>query len=291
MVSIVELSPWLERFEAEWLNVQSRLYPESTRLHAACRYALAGQGKRIRPLLAMAAAAAVDSDWQNALPASMALEFVHTYSLVHDDLPCMDDDDMRRGRATTHKVFDEATALLVGDALLTDSFQILLDSAHLSAPLALELVKTLSEAAGGRGMVYGQDLDMHWTGRSGFSAQDLDAIHLNKTGALIAAACAMGGIAGGASKENIAHLKTFGFKLGLAFQIIDDLLDKSTTTGKSQGKDAESGKLTYLSLMSGDEAKNRAERLTEEALQELMPFGDQGATLRLLAVKLLQRTF
>ncbi len=291
MVSIVELSPWLDRFEAEWLNVQSRLYPESTRLHAACRYALAGQGKRIRPLLAMAAAAAVGSDWQNALPASMALEFVHTYSLVHDDLPCMDDDDMRRGRATTHKVFDEATALLVGDALLTDSFQILLESAHLAAPSALELVKTLSEAAGGRGMVYGQDLDMHWTGRSGFSAQDLDAIHLNKTGALIAAACAMGGIAGGASQENIAHLKTFGFKLGLAFQIIDDLLDKSAATRKSQGKDAESGKLTYLSIMSGDEAKNRAERLTEEALQELMPFGDQGAILRLLAVKLLQRTF
>ncbi len=291
MVSIVELSPWLERFEAEWLNVQSRLYPESTRLHAACRYALAGQGKRIRPLLAMAAAPAVRSDWQNALPASMALEFVHTYSLVHDDLPCMDDDDMRRGRATTHKVFDEATALLVGDALLTDSFQILLESAHLAAPSALELVKTLSEAAGGRGMVYGQDLDMHWTGRSGFSAQDLDAIHLNKTGALIAAACAMGGIAGGASQENIAHLKTFGFKLGLAFQIIDDLLDKSAATGKSQGKDAESGKLTYLSIMSGDEAKNRAERLTEEALQELMPFGDQGEILRLLAVKLLQRTF
>lgn len=291
MVSFVELSPWLERFEAEWLSVQDRLYPESTRLHAACRYALAGQGKRIRPLLAMAAAEAVGSDWQKALPASMALEFVHTYSLVHDDLPCMDDDDMRRGRATTHKVFDEATALLVGDALLTDSFQVLLESKHLPAPALVELVKTLSEAAGGRGMVYGQDLDMHWTGRHGFMAQDLDAIHLNKTGALIAAACAMGGLAAGASNDTASHLKTFGLKLGLAFQIIDDLLDNSATTGKSRGKDAESGKLTYLSLMSEDEAKTRAERLTEEALQELLPFGDQGAALRLLALKLLQRTF
>lgn len=290
MVSYMDLSPWLEHFEAAWLAVQDHFYPESTRLHAACRYALAGQGKRIRPLLAMAAAEAVGSHWEKALPAAMALEFVHTYSLVHDDLPCMDDDDLRRGRATTHKAFDEATALLVGDALLTDSFQILMQSTHLPASALVELVKTLSEAAGGRGMVYGQDLDMHWTGRPGFTAQDLDAIHLNKTGALIAAACALGGIAGGASMEAAAHLKTFGLKLGLAFQIIDDLLDKSEATGKSQGKDAESGKLTYLSLMTEDEAKARAERLTEEALLELAPFKDRDAALRHLAVKLLART-
>jgi geranylgeranyl pyrophosphate synthase len=291
MVSIMELSPWLERFEAEWLHVQDRLYPESTRLHAACRYALAGQGKRIRPLLAMAAAEAVGSDWQNALPAAMALEFVHTYSLVHDDLPCMDDDDLRRGRATTHKVFDEATALLVGDALLTDSCQVILQSTHLPAPAQVQLVQTLSEAAGGRGMVYGQDLDMHWTGRPGFAAQDLDAIHHNKTGALIAAACALGALAGGAGTEAVARLKAFGFKLGLAFQIVDDLLDNSTATGKSQGKDAESGKLTYLSLMSREEAKERAKGLTDEAMKDLLPFADKGAALRLLAGKLLERNY
>jgi geranylgeranyl pyrophosphate synthase len=289
MVSIMELSPWLERFEAEWLAVQDRLYPESTRLHAACRYALAGQGKRIRPLLAMAAAEAVGSDWSSALPAAIALEFIHNYSLVHDDLPCMDDDDLRRGRATTHKVFDEATALLVGDALLTDSFQIILESPQLPATTLVELVRTLSEAAGGRGMVYGQDLDMHWTGRNGFTAADLDAIHMNKTGALIAASCALGGLAGGASMGSVQQLKSFGSKLGLAFQIIDDLLDNSSATGKSQGKDAESGKLTYLSLMSRDEASARAERLTEEALQELRTFGEQGTALRAIAVQLLQR--
>jgi len=290
MVSFSEWSPWLERFEADWQDVQQRFYSESSRLHAACRYALAGQGKRIRPLLAMAASEAAGSSWQNALPAAMALEFVHTYSLVHDDLPCMDDDDLRRGRATTHKVFDEATALLVGDALLTDSFQLLLQTQHLPALTMVESVRILSHAAGGRGMVYGQDLDMHWTGRSGFTAHDLDTIHNNKTGALIAAACALGGLVGGASNSDVQHLQTFGSKLGLAFQIVDDLLDNSDQTGKSQGKDADSGKLTYLSLMPREEANARAERLTEEALQELMPFKEKGAVLRLLAVKLLQRT-
>ncbi|WP_176736855.1 polyprenyl synthetase family protein [Oligoflexus tunisiensis] len=290
MVSFIELSPWLQRFEAAWRDVQDRLYNEPTRLHAACRYALAGQGKRIRPLLAMAAAEAVGSAWDKALPAAMALEFVHTYSLVHDDLPCMDDDDMRRGRATTHKVFDEATALLVGDALLTDSFQILLQSTHLTAAAQVELVRALSEAAGGRGMVYGQDLDMHWTGRSGFTAQDLDAIHSNKTGALIAAACAMGAIAGEASADGVERLRIFGSRLGLAFQIIDDLLDNSAATGKSQGKDAHSGKLTYLTIMSHAEASARAERLTTEALQDLLPFGEKGKALHGLAVQLLQRT-
>jgi geranylgeranyl pyrophosphate synthase len=290
MVSFIELSPWLQQFEASWRDIQDRFYGESTRLHEACRYALSGQGKRIRPLLAMAAAEAVGSVRDKALPAAIALEFVHTYSLVHDDLPCMDDDDLRRGRATTHKVFDEATALLVGDALLTDSFQILLQARHLSANAQVELVRTLSEAAGGRGMVYGQDLDMHWTGRSGFTAQDLDAIHANKTGALIAAACAMGAISGEGSAEDVERLKAFGSRLGLAFQIIDDLLDNSTATGKSQGKDADSGKLTYLTIMSRDEANARAERLTNEALQDLLPFGDKGKFLNLLAVQLLQRT-
>jgi geranylgeranyl pyrophosphate synthase len=132
---------------------------------------------------------------------------------------------------------------------------------------------------------------MHWTGRAGFTAQDLDAIHHNKTGALIAAACALGAWAGGADSETAARLKAFGFKLGLAFQIVDDLLDTSAATGKSQGKDAESGKLTYLSLMSRGEAKERASCLTDEAMKELMPFGDQGAALRLLAEKLLERNF
>ncbi|MDQ3230724.1 MAG: polyprenyl synthetase family protein [Pseudobdellovibrionaceae bacterium] len=291
MVSVIELSPWLERFEAEWLKTQNNLYSAPTRLHAACRYALAGQGKRIRPLLAMAATEAVGSSWEKALPAAMALEFVHTYSLVHDDLPCMDDDDLRRGRATTHKVFDEATALLVGDALLTDAMGLLLETPDVPSATLVELVKTLSLAAGGRGMVYGQDLDMHWTGRSGFTAEDLDAIHLNKTGALIAAACALGGLVGQAAPDVVEGLRTFGSQLGLAFQIIDDLLDNSGTTGKSQGKDADSGKLTYLSLMPHDEAHARAERLTEEALQNLLSWGERGSALRLLAMKLLQRSY
>lgn len=291
MVGSERFSPWLQHFESQWESIQNNFYADSTRLHAACRYALAGQGKRIRPLLCMAAAEAVGAAWQDALPAAMALEFIHTYSLVHDDLPCMDDDDLRRGRATTHKVFDDATALLAGDALLTDAFTVLLQNPQIPAASQVELVRILSSAAGGRGMVYGQDLDMHWTGRAGFCAEDLDRIHQNKTGALIAAACELGAVIGQASASDRHSLKNFGATVGFCFQIVDDLLDGSALTGKSQGKDADTGKLTYLSLMPREQAIQRAEILTKKALQELSRFGDRGTALQELAEELLLRKF
>ncbi len=289
MVSFDRFSQWLSVFESALAARQLDLYPDTGRLHSACRYALAGQGKRIRPLLAMASAEACGADWQTAIPAGLALEFIHTYSLVHDDLPCMDNDDLRRGRATTHKVYDEATALLVGDALLTDSFQLLFDASFLPATCQLQLVRVLSRAAGGCAMVFGQDLDMHWTARSGYTEQDLDAIHSHKTAALIAASCVMGGISAQAPEEALQALQTFGESIGLSFQIIDDLLDGSTQTGKSQGKDQQSGKLTYLSLMSREEALLRSQILTDKAMKSLDIFGGKAASLRFLADLLLQR--
>ncbi len=283
----LQLKAWRELFEERFSEVQTRLYPTDESLHRACRYALSGQGKRVRPLLALASAAAMGGDPERALNFAIAIEMIHTYSLVHDDLPCMDDDDMRRGRATTHIMFDEATALLVGDALLTDALALVAED---PSPQAAKAVATLARAAGGRGMVQGQALDMHWTGRSDFTRADLDAIHRHKTGDLIAASCVLGGLIATVSTERLAELKAFGHDLGLAFQIIDDLLDESEGTGKSQGKDLESGKLTYLRLMSRDEAQDYARTLTERTQASASAWGDRAFALQELAAALLNRS-
>jgi geranylgeranyl pyrophosphate synthase len=284
-----KLNAWRDTFENKFTRTQSALYPDEQSLHQACRYALAGQGKRIRPLFAMAAAEAVGAHAEQALTVAIAAEMIHTYSLVHDDLPCMDDDDMRRGRATTHVIYDEATALLAGDALLTDAFFVVADDDELSVTARAKAVAHLARAAGGRGMVKGQALDMHWTGRSDFTRDDLDSIHINKTGALIAASCSLGAIAADADQSTIEMLERFGRGLGLVFQIIDDLLDGEAGTGKSLGKDAFAGKLTYLSLMSHEEAKAYAKRLTDETIAVLSPLGPKADALRELGLALLDR--
>ncbi len=291
MVSeVLRLNSWRSEIEASMGQWARELYPQSTRLHEACRYALEGQGKRIRPLLAFAAFAACrGSNAASLIPASLSLEWVHTYSLVHDDLPCMDNDDLRRGRPTTHKAFDEATALLVGDALLTDAFTLIDHTPELADSQKLALILTLSRAAGGQGMVYGQALDMLWTARSGYGREDLDAIHRHKTGCLIEASCVMGAIAAGATREQQSLLAKFGAHVGLAFQIIDDLLDTKTAIGKTTGKDAASGKLTYLSLMSPAEAEDRAQTLTETALACLEALPGSKEPLLALAQQLLTR--
>lgn len=282
---------WREQFEAALIAMKSQLYPEEQRLHQACRYALSGQGKRIRPLLCFAAAQACQGAWQAAMPAALALELVHTYSLVHDDLPDLDNDDWRRGRLTTHKVFDTVGALLAGDALLTDAFQILSQNEANDSHQNLALIRVLSQAAGGRGMVLGQDYDMQWTGRSGYQRSDLDRIHQHKTGALIAAACMMGAISAHASQTQLETLQKFGTTVGLAFQIVDDLLDNSNQSGKSLGKDLRAGKLTYLSLMSPFEAHSLCKQLTEEALLLASGFGQAGSALAALAGELLERQY
>ena len=169
---------------------------------------------------------------------------------MHDDLPCMDDDSERRGQATTHVVFNDAMALLAGDSILTDSFALILKDEKLSYEQRVKLSLCLSEKAGKDGMCLGQGLDLHWTGNDDFTKEDLDAIHLNKTGKLISAACKMGAICANAHEEDVNKLEEFGLKLGLAFQVIDDVIDSYKGTGKSQGKDLEQGKLTYLRVMS-----------------------------------------
>lgn len=296
MVSLAgetQLSAWAAALEVAIQKQAHCLYPETEKssLHAACRYALEGRGKYIRPLLTLASAAACGAAIEGeALSAALPLEWIHTYSLVHDDLPCMDDDDLRRGRPTTHKVFGEATALLVGDALLTDAF-LLLSELETTPSVKLSMLKTLAAAAGGRGMVAGQALDMKWTGQSGYGQEDLDAIHRHKTGRLIEAACLLGGYWAEASPAALEALSVYAARIGLVFQIVDDLLDDQAAIGKTPGKDQALGKLTYLSLMSREAARARAAQLTREALEALTLFGDSAACLRSLASRLLERSF
>ncbi len=282
------LESWRMLFEERLRDLEAALYPDADQsLHPAARYALSGQGKRVRPLLAMAAAKAVGGSPESSLHFAAALEMIHTYSLVHDDLPCMDDDELRRGRATTHVIYDEATAMLAGDALLTDAFQTITLSDHLSPEIRLKAVAKLSRAAGGLGMVKGQALDMHWTGRSDFTRSDLDAIHTQKTGALIAASCYLGGLAGGGNPKDLGCLEEFGTNIGLAFQIIDDALDGEEGTGKSRGKDEDASKLTYLRVMTRAEALHHAKVLTELAMTAIEGFGERGDVLRELGLSLL----
>jgi len=273
-------------------------YSGNAHVDQAVRYALAGGGKRVRPVLCLLTAEALGVASDIAMPAALALEFVHTYSLVHDDLPCMDNDDLRRGRPTVHKAHGEANALLAGDALLTDAFALLADEeggfgfpAALPPAARVRLVRELAEAAGGAGMVLGQGLDLYWTARTGADRPDLDGVHLRKTGYLLGAAAAMGGAAAGAGAAALVRLRTFGRLLGLAFQVLDDLLDEASGIGKSPGKDRATGKLTYLTLMSREEAQTAADRYTEDAIKQLVDVaGLDPDPLYAFAHKLLQRT-
>jgi geranylgeranyl diphosphate synthase type II len=222
-----------------------------SRLHTAMRYSLEAGGKRLRPVLVLAAAELFGVRDDSVLPAAVAIECVHTYSLIHDDLPCMDNDDLRRGRPTAHKAFDEATALLAGDALLTHAFA-LLSTAYAGRPaLAHALVRELSDAAGSRRLIGGQMEDLLAEKKANATNDELEFIHLNKTAAMIEGSLVMGGWVGGASEAQLSALRETGRHLGLAFQITDDVLDAtadSATLGKTAGKDAKAGKVTYVSV-------------------------------------------
>ena len=264
------------RFEADLAALVARTYSDSAPLGPAVCYVMQAGGKRVRPLLCLLTAEAFGGAWEDALPAAAALEFVHTYSLVHDDLPCLDNDDWRRGRQTAHKVFGEDVALLAGDALLTDAFALLVaglaDRPHAGMAMA-SMTRELAAAAGGQGMVLGQSLDVHWTGRGGATQGTLDRIHALKTGRLIGASLVLGAIAAGANSAVQSTLRLAGEEVGLAFQILDDLLDESGATGKSQGKDVAAGKLTYLAMMEPAQAWSRAEALTAAALGRFRDLG------------------
>jgi geranylgeranyl pyrophosphate synthase len=281
----------IESLEEALAEMKDAIYPENNNLHKACRYVLEGPGKRIRPLLTLLSAAAIDEKKMSwALSAALAVEMIHSYSLVHDDLPALDDDDLRRGRPTVHKAFGEATAILVGDTLQSDAFAILSTSpTPISAEQKLALIKTLATEIGARGMVLGQDLDLTWTGRDDYTEETLNRIHELKTGKLMAASCRMGALSAGSDETQASALYEFGSKLGLAFQIIDDLLDISVENGKTQGKDIAQNKLTFLKHYSHDQASQIAETLTQEAFEILNDFGESAQPLRELSELLLKR--
>lgn len=271
------LSEWRELVES---TLDRELRPESTKpeiIHRAMRYSVQAGGKRIRPLLAIAAAEALGADWSRCLPAFAALELVHTYSLVHDDLPALDNDDLRRGRPTSHVVFGDAMAILAGDALLTEAFRWLSRRIEgIDAERQLRAVEIVSDAIDSTGMIGGQVADLQAekahhdadAPRSALAAE-LEFIHRNKTGRLLTASVMLGGLLGGATGEELGHLETYGVSVGLAFQIIDDLLDEegnAETLGKTAGKDLAQGKLTWPALFGREAARKRADELLGTAL-------------------------
>jgi geranylgeranyl diphosphate synthase, type II len=261
------------------------------RLAEAMRYSLLGGGKRLRPVLCLLASEACGGTWDAAMASACALEMVHTYSLIHDDLPSMDDDDLRRGRPTCHKAFDEATAILAGDGLLTLAFETI--ARHTRPPeAAARCVLALAEGAGPSGMVAGQMADLEAEGRDDPTIEALEAIHVRKTGALLRASLRMGGIVAGADGARLQALTSYGHAVGLAFQIVDDLLDVTgdeAKMGKRVNKDSGLGKWTYPGLLGVEGSRRRARTLAEEAVAALEPFGDRGTTLRALAMDLLER--
>ena len=261
------------------------------RLAEAMRYSLLGGGKRLRPILTLMAAEACGGDPSAAMPAACALEMVHTYSLIHDDLPAMDDDDLRRGRPTCHKAFDEATAILAGDALLTLAFEVVARDLR-PAEAAVDCLRTLAEASGMVGMVGGQMADLLAEGRTDGTLEGLEAIHRRKTGALLNAALRLGGLAVDAPAASLRALDVYGHAVGLAFQIVDDLLDvqgDEAKLGKRVGKDSGLGKWTYPELLGIAGSRARARQLADEAVEALAPFGGRGDRLRALALNLLER--
>ncbi|RPJ48958.1 MAG: polyprenyl synthetase family protein [Betaproteobacteria bacterium] len=298
-MTAVDFQAWTaagqERIEAFLQRVlpQPEIAPQ--RLHAAMRYAALGAGKRVRPLLAYAAGELSRADSERVTVAGAAVELIHAYSLVHDDLPCMDDDVLRRGKPTCHVEFDEPTALLVGDALQSLAFQ-LLGEYRLAddATAQLEMIKLLAIAAGSRGMAGGQAIDLAAVGRS-LSVPELEFMHIHKTGALIRAAAVLGARCGNAlSEAEFSRVDAFAKAVGLAFQVVDDVLDAeapTATLGKTAGKDAEQGKPTYVSAMGIVQAKALARDLREQALRAIAPFGDRGARLAQLADFIVLRKF
>ncbi|WP_225747715.1 polyprenyl synthetase family protein [Eikenella sp. Marseille-P7795] len=285
-----ELKQWQQRARAQTELVLERVLPAASSLpeglHEAMRYAVLGGGKRLRPLLVLAAAELGESDQAAAEAALAAVELVHAYSLVHDDMPAMDNDSLRRGKPTCHVQYGEAAALLVGDALQTLAFDVLSRPGALPAARQLEMVHTLARASGSLGMAGGQAIDLQSVGRQ-IGQAELETMHRLKTGALIRAAVALGGLScPDLDEDALAKLDSYAAKLGLAFQVIDDVLDceaDTATLGKTAGKDQEADKPTYVRLMGLAAARAYAERLVAEAQQALAGFGERAERLRQLA--------
>ncbi|MDP2693677.1 MAG: polyprenyl synthetase family protein [Gallionella sp.] len=321
-----DFQSWVAAHQARFEEVLRGLLPRADiapqRLHEAMRYAVLDGGKRVRPLLAFAAGELAGAETARVDVAAAAVELIHAYSLVHDDMPCMDDDVLRRGKPTCHVQYDEATALLVGDSLQTLAFQLLAEHrlngharfphpnplpqageganeslrelhANDDASRQLEMVRLLAVASGSRGMAGGQAIDLASVGKS-LTLPELEFMHIHKTGALIRAAVLLGAHCGSVSAEQLDRLDHFGKLIGLAFQVVDDVLDceaDTATLGKTAGKDADNDKPTYVSLLGIQGARDMAQRLHCEALETLAGFGDSAQRLRELADFIVLRKF
>ena len=294
----MDLKTYLDEKRAIVNEALEKLFPESegpaADLTGAMKYSIFAGGKRLRPILCIGAAEAVGGEGTKALPIACALELIHTYSLIHDDLPVMDNDDLRRGKPTSHKVFGEALALLAGDGLLTEAFH-LMTGAELSDNVPsrslLKVIRMVAEAVGHRGMVGGQVVDVQSEGKE----VDFDLvklIHRHKTGALIEVSVSSGAIIGGGIQQEIEALTSYGQKIGLAFQIADDLLDiegDSGEMGKGVGGDARKQKMTYPSVMGLKRSKEIQEEIIEQALDSLKPFDGMAEPLRKIARYIIER--
>jgi geranylgeranyl diphosphate synthase type II len=283
-----------ERLAAVDAALDVFLPPETERpetLHKAMRYSVFAGGKRLRPILVMAGAEAVGGTAEQVMPTACAMELIHTYSLVHDDLPAMDDDDFRRGVPTNHKVFGEATAILAGDALLTLAFRLVADNVRQTNRSALEVVVDIADAAGHGGMVAGQVADLEAEGRQ-VGADTVDYIHAHKTGALIRTSLRVGARLCGATAEQVRALSVAGADLGLAFQIVDDILDvvaSSEELGKTAGKDQIQQKATYPAIHGIEASRARARDLVDEADAALAALGPRAEPIRALGRFILER--
>jgi len=285
----------LQRIEAVLQKVLAAPDIAPQRLHEAMRYAVLSGGKRVRPLLAFASGEVALADAERVAVAGAAVELIHAYSLVHDDLPCMDDDVLRRGRPTCHVEFDEATALLVGDALQSLAFQLVADFRLAQDPAAqLEMIKLLAAASGSRGMAGGQAIDLDSVGKS-LAVPELEFMHIHKTGALIRAAALLGARCGtGLNEGELGKIDSFAKSIGLAFQVVDDVLDADSSTatlGKTAGKDAQHNKPTYVSALGMARARELAQELRQQALDAVAVFGPRALRLRELADFIVLRKF
>ncbi len=297
---------WAQSKQARIERVLDQILPSANlapqALHSAMRYSVLGGGKRVRALLSYAAAEFCQTEMTIADAAASAVELIHAYSLVHDDMPCMDDDDLRRGQPSCHKQYDDATALLVGDALQSLAFEVLsqpqlCQQANIEANVQIHMLNILAKAAGSTGMAGGQAIDLSSVGKP-LTQAELETMHHLKTGALIQAAVLLGAVGGkrasNGSNEQIAAVNKYASCIGLAFQVVDDILDveaDSTMLGKTAGKDADNNKPTYVTILGIALAKRHAQQLYEDAIASLAPFGDKAQRLRELAGFIMQRSF
>lgn len=280
------------RTESRLAELLTPLNDFDTTLIEAIKYSLLDGGKRIRPLLCYAAAEAVGDISPATNDFAAALECMHVYSLIHDDLPAMDDDALRRGKATSHLAFDEATAILAGDALQSLSFQTIADSSA-SDKTKVAAIQLLGRCAGCAGMVMGQAIDLKAVNQE-LTLEQLENMHRHKTGALIEASVGLGALSAGATSEQLDDLRAFALAVGLAFQVHDDILDvisDTETLGKTQGADVHQNKLTFVSLLGLEKAKVRAAQLADEAISHLEPLGERAIHLKKLAQYIVQRDF